>query len=197
MKFKDPYIYSILRSEQTVFSVRDLLILWRETSSKKVYDRLRYYSQAGKLYKIKNGFYAKNKDYNKYEFASKLYSPAYIGLNTVLTMEAINFQYQSSIYVLSYLSRELEIDGQNYIFKKIKSPVLVNTKGLIQECFYYRSSKERTILDIMYLYGDFYFDNLSSIDWDKCFDLVDIYGKKSMRARLESYYQDYKEDYGN
>lgn len=195
MKSKDPYIHSILRAKQSVFSINDLAILWREGNRKNLYERLRYYCKKKMLHKIKQGFYAKDIEYDKFEFATRLYAPSYIGLNTRLGQEGINFQYYSSIFVVSYLSREVKIAEQGYVFKKIKDVVLINPAGLINCGTYYQSSKERTILDVMYLYGDFYFDNLGSVDWDKCFELVKIYEKKQMIKRLESYYKDYKEEY--
>lgn len=195
MDIKDPYLHSLLRSKQTVFSTTDVAIIWQENNRPNLNERLSYYASKNMLHRIRSGFYAKDKDYNRYEFATKLYSPSYIGLNTVLGLEGINFQYYSSIFIVSKVSRELKIDGQNYIYKKIKDEILVNTQGLKKMDYYYQASKERTILDVMYLYGDFYFDNLLGIDWDQCFELVKIYSKKSMVKRLNSYYKDFKEEY--
>lgn len=194
MKSNEFYIYDILRAKNTVFTPGELALLWREGNRKNLYQRLHLYKTSNKLFQIKKGFYAKEKEYNKFEFANKLYKPSYVSLNTVLAMEGLIFQYYETIYLVSYLSRELEVDGQSYLYKKIKNEVLLNPKGLIQKDFYHQASKERAFLDAIYLYGDYYFDNLNPLDWDKCFDLVEIYSSRTVQKRLESYYKDYKED---
>ncbi|MCE2929666.1 MAG: hypothetical protein LW817_08575, partial [Candidatus Caenarcaniphilales bacterium] len=123
-----------------------------------------------------------------------LYKPSYISLNTVLFQEGVIFQYDSSIFLVSYLSRELTVKNQTFIYKKIKDDILLNPRGLIRKDFYHQASLSRAFLDMIYLYTDFHFDNLFKLNWDECFELAAIYENKSLVKRLNSYYQDFKED---
>lgn len=192
---KDFYIYSILNSKNTVFTPDELALLWSESNRKNLYERLRYYKNSGKLIQIKKGFYAKDLSYNRFEFATKQYKPSYLSLNSVLTAEAIIFQYYETLYFCSYLSREIKVGDTNYRYKKISKDILLNPKGLIEGDFYFKASRERAFLDAIYLYKDYYFDNLNPIDWDICFDLVKIYMSKSTEKRLEQQYKCYKEEH--
>lgn len=191
---RDFYIYEILKSQNTVFTPNELSLLWRDDNKANIYRRLSYYCQTGKLIRIKQGLYAKDPNYNRYEFATKQFKPSYVSLITVLREEAMIFQYYETIYLCSYLSRDIEVEKQGYRYKKISKDILLNPRGLEDKEFYFRASKERAFLDALYLYREYYFDNLRPLDWDKCFDLVEIYSSKAMNKRLESYYRIYKED---
>ena len=56
------------------------------------------------------------------------------------------------------------------------------------------ASKERAFLDAVYLYKDYHFDNLGSLDWEKIEDLKKIYKSKAFEKRVNSYYHDYLEE---
>lgn len=184
----------LLRSKNTVFSLKDLAILWSETNYDNLKSQANYYVKTGQLKKLRAGFYAKDSKYQHFELACKIYTPAYISLNTVLGIEGVNFQYQSSIFVLSYLNRELLVDGQSYQFRKIKSSVLSNPEAIINREGYSIASCERAVLDTLYLMPNFYFDNLDPINWDKCFDLLPIYQNNSLTRRLEKLYKRAKDE---
>lgn len=191
MKRTNTHLIDVIRSPQSVFTTDDLALIWQETKRSLVQDRARYYLKTEQLYQIRKGFYAKDANYNKFEFAIKLYSPAYISLETVLAKEGIINQFYETIFTISYLSREINIDSQNYCFKKIKDTVLSNTLGIEFKENYWVASKERAFLDALYLYKEYHFDNLLGIDWDFCFELVEIYRNKELTKRLKSYYTDY------
>ncbi|MCX7974150.1 MAG: hypothetical protein N3B16_06555 [Candidatus Aminicenantes bacterium] len=160
-----------------------------ESNASLLKRRLNYYVQKGELYPIRKGIYAKDKDYDRLELATKIYTPAYISLETVLAREGIIFQHYDRIFVVSYLSREIFCDGQIYVFRRIKDSVLMNPLGVENKGHYYIASMERAFLDTIYLNKNYHFDNLSSIDWDKCLEMVSIYESKAMAKRLNSYYK--------
>ena len=168
-------------------------MLLGETNSKNLKARLHYYVKKNVLYSIRKGIYAKDKNYDRLELANRIYTPSYISLETVLAKEGIIFQYYDSIFVVSYLSREIACDGQKYIYKKIRDVTLTNTLGIVVKGNYYIATKERAFMDAIYLYKDYYFDNLSSLNWRKCRELLPAYGSKALAKRLESYYQIYKD----
>ena len=185
-------INKIYQSSATCFNTNELAMLWRENDIYKVSNRANYYVRTGKLLNPRKGVYCKQK-YDVFELSSKIFSPSYISLMTVLACEGINFQYHSAIYVVSYLSREIKISNQEYYFKKIKDEILLNPAGIIQKDHYAIASLERAVLDTLYLMRNFYFDNLDPINWDKCFELAKVYNKKSLVDRLNFWYQTYKD----
>ncbi len=164
-------------------------MIWNETDVELIKKRVYRYTKMGKLYPIRKGIYAKDKNYNKLELANKIFTPAYISLETVLSREGIVFQHYDQIFVVSYLSREISCDGQTYVFRRIKDVILTNSLNVEKKGNYYIASRERAFLDTIYLNKNYHFDNLSSIDWDVCFEMVPIYNNKAMAKRLNSYHE--------
>jgi len=69
----------------------------------------------------------------------------------------------------------------------LKDNVLYNGLGVKKEGGYSIATPERAFLDTIYLSPKFYFDNLRSINWESCFELVKIYGNKQLVKRLKNY----------
>ena len=192
---KGNYIQTILKAKQTVFSVSDIMLLWGETASDKTKTRINYYVKKGDLHRVRRGFYVKDKNYNRFELATKIYTPSYISFETVLIQAGINFQYYNQVFVASYLSREIKTKDQVYCYRKIKDSILTNSLGLENKDNYFIALPERAFLDVIYLNKDYHFDNLSILDWDKVFEILPIYGdNKRIKKLLKQYYQDYKQE---
>lgn len=181
------YFSKLLRSNNTVFTFKELSLIWNETDVKLIKKRVFRYTKMGKLYTIRKGIYAKDKNYDKLELANKIFTPAYISLETVMSREGIVFQQYDQIFVVGYLSREIYCDGQTYVFRRMKDVILINSLNVEKKGNYYIASKERAFLDTIYLNKNYHFDNLSSINWDKCFEMLPIYDNKAMAKRLNSY----------
>lgn len=189
---KGEYLDILLRSPKTVFTVKDIVLLWRDSNAGAVRVRLNYYARKQKLIRLRRGIYAKDKNYNKYELAANILRPSYISFETVLSANGIVFQYYGQIFVASYLKRDIICDGQKYSFETIKKNVLINSKGIDQNGEYSVATKERAFLDTIYRSKDYYFDNLSPLDWNKVFDILPIYENKKMEKRVREYYDNYK-----
>ena len=185
------FISTLLRSNNTVFTFKELSLIWNETDFKLTKKRVYRYTKMGKLYPIRKGIYAKDKNYDKLELANKIFTPAYISLETALFREGIVFQHYDQIFIVSYLSREISCDSQTYVFRRMKDVILTNSLGIEKKGNYYIASKERAFLDTIYLNKNYHFDNLSSINWDLCFETLPIYNNKSMAKRLKSYHKLY------
>jgi hypothetical protein len=186
------YILRILRSDNTVFTFKDIALIWGETNTDLAKKRIYRYVKAGKLYAIRRGIYAKDKNYDRFELATKIFTPSYISMETVLAKEGVIFQHHSQIFAASYLTRGIVADGQKYVFRKIKDSVLVNPLGIERKGNYSIATKERAFLDMLYLSKEYHFDNLTLIDWDKCFEMLAMYDNKTMAKRLNSYYKNAK-----
>lgn len=178
----------LMRSKNTIFTTKDVSLLWAEPDVNFVRKKLYRYLKTGKLYSVRKGVYAKDKNYEKYELATKIFTPAYISFETVLAKAGVTFQFYGQIFVASYLTRELTIDGQRYSLKKIKDPILINKTGIETKENYFVASAERAFLDVVYLNKDYYFDNLSNLDWNKVMEILPIYGgNKRMAAKIKKY----------
>lgn len=179
-------ILALYRAKNTVFTTKEIALLWQVTDRKTLKARINYYVQHGKLFQLRRGVYVKERNnYDRFELATRLYTPSYISLETVLQQEGVVFQHYTSISAVSYLSRATVCDGQRYIFKRIKEAVLFNPLGVQQRDTYWVATKERAIVDILYLYGQYYFDNLHSIDWRQCNKIAKIYSNAPLLRRLK------------
>ncbi len=191
---KGEYLDVLLRSAKTVFSIKDVALLWNENNNIIITDRLKKYVKFGKLIRLRRGFYAKDKNYNRFELATRIYTPSYVSFETVLTRTGVNFQYYSNIFVASYVTREIEVDGQKISFIKIKNYVLSNTIGIKHTNDIATATKERAFLDRIYVSKDYHFDHLDVLDWDKVFGILPIYNNKRMNKNVDEYYKYYKEN---
>jgi len=188
-KKKKSYILSIYSSKSTVFTAKNLALLWSEADTNLVKRRAYRYVKSGKLYAVRRGIYTKDKNYDRFELATKIYTPSYISMETVLSKEGVIFQHYSQIFVASYLTREIVCDGQTYAFRRLKDSILTNLAGIDKKDNHFIASKERAILDTIYLHKNYHFDNLSSINWEKCFAILSIYKNTEMTKRLNFYHK--------
>lgn len=192
---KKDFILTLYSQPQTVFTLKEVSILFSEIPYPDLKSKVSYFVKKGKLKSPRRGIYAKE-GYNPLELANKIYTPSYISFETVLLKEGIVFQYYETIFIASYLSRDLVVDGHKIVYRQISEPALSNLSGIEEKDGYFIATKERAFLDAVYLYKDYYFDNLGSLDWKKVFGLVPIYASKALAKRVEGYYKDYQEDYG-
>jgi hypothetical protein len=190
---KGEYLEVLLRSSKTIFSTKDVALLWGESNKSVVNNRLKYYAESGKLIRVHRGYYAKDNDYDRLELATRIYTPAYISYETVLTREGVNFQFYGNIFVASYINREITINEQKIQFVRMKDTVLSNTEGIQHQGNYDIASRERAFLDRIYVSKDYHFDNVHELNWDTVFKILPIYRNKRLQAKVNNYYSAYKE----
>lgn len=191
---KGQYMDALLRSPKTVFSISDISMLWGSQSSAAMHVRLNNYVKVGKLIRVHHGIYAKDKNYDRFELATHIYTPSYISFETVLTRTGVTFQYYKTIFVATYVKRELEVDDENISFLRMKDYVLTDTTGIEHVNNVPIATKERAFLDRIYLNKDYHFDNLDVLDWDKVFEILPIYRNKKMADRVKKYFKNYKKN---
>lgn len=188
---KGEYLSQLLNSQKTVFSFKDIALLWGD-SEDAARKRISYYVKKGELKKVRRGFYVKD-GYDPLELATKIYTPSYISFETVLAKEGVVFQYYNQIFVATYLTREILVDENNISYKKLKNSVLTSKKGIVKKENYMIASKERAFLDRLYLTPDYYFDNPSSLDWNQVFSILPIYENKRLKKRTKKIYKNVEE----
>lgn len=178
---------TILRSPQTIFSIKDVSLMWGENDESKISIRLNKYAKAGKLVKVRRGLYAKDQNYNRFELATRIYTPSYISFETVLTREGISFQYYGNIFVASYINREITVGDQKITYVRMKDYVLSNSTGIEHTSGIATASRERAFLDRVYVSKDYHFDNLRSLDWSKVMEILPIYNNKRLEKKIKEY----------
>jgi hypothetical protein len=189
---KGEYLDILLRSNKTIFSNKDVALMWGEEADGSVRVRLNYYVKAKKLIRVHRGLYAKDKNYNRYELATRINTPSYISFETVLGSSGMTFQYYGNIFVASYIKRNMEVDGQRIEFVRMKDYVLSNILGIENSDGYARATKERAYLDRIYVSKKYYIDNESPLDWEKVFEILPIYHNKKMEQTVKKYYGKFK-----
>ena len=180
-------IVKLLKSGKTVFDIKDLSILWDISNKNTLKSKIYYLIKNEKIHKLHYGVYVVDDKYSKYELAGKLKHPSYVSMETVLRNEGCIFQYSEEITCVSNLNRDYVCDGVKYNYRKIKDEVLYNKAGIFFFNHYSIAGKERAFLDLLYLNKNYYFDNLSGINWNECAKIVKIYNNKNLLKRLAEY----------
>lgn len=158
----------------TVFTVIDIKKALDMKNQKSLYNAIYYAVKQKELYRISEGIYSFNSNYSKKEFGNKYRTPSYITLYTVLQESGVVFQPYTSIFVITNRSETVDIDGQKYVYRKIKNEILLNSLGIEQKNDVSIATIERAICDKIYLDGIEYFDNLRNVD----LDLIDRLNKE-------------------
>ncbi len=190
---KNELLTALYKRTETVFTLKDISLMFPDISYVNLKKRMAYFAGKGGIKKIRRGIYVKD-NYDILELANKLYSPSYISLETVLAKEGVVFQYYREIFLVSYLSRSLTVAGNDLGYRKIKDEILFNHKGIERINQTEVATKERAFLDVVFLYKDYYFDNLRPLDWEKIEELKVIYNSKIFNKRISDYYRIYKTD---
>ena len=171
------FILEIYKKPQTIFTFKEISLLFPQLSYKNLKNKVSYFVRVGKLKRIRKGIYAKE-NFNSLELANKIYTPSYISFETVLEPEGIIFQKYQTIFAASYLSRRIKVGDQEIFYRKVKDEILLNSLGIEEKNFYFIASKERAFLDAVFLYKDYYFDNLRPLNWEAVEEMKKIYSNK-------------------
>ncbi|MBW6537760.1 MAG: hypothetical protein K0B11_22315 [Mariniphaga sp.] len=184
---KSDIILAIYSDNRTVYRLKDVAMLTGETRLPSLSKKLNYNVKTGKLQNPRKGIYTKP-DYNQEEMACTVFTPSYISLEYVLQKAGIVFQYDSRITVISYLSRNIEIDGQAYLYRKLKNELLINTEGIDRKPNQINIAKpERAFLDILYLNKEYYFDNLNPLNKELIYKLLPLFQSKILEQKAGKY----------
>jgi hypothetical protein len=181
---KNNIILSIFSDRRTVFRLKDIALLTNDANFQSLNRKINYAVRTGKLMNPRKGIYVKP-GYNTQELACSVFTPCYISLEYVLQRAGVIFQYDTTITSISYLSRKIVIDGNNYSYRKLKNNVLLNTSGILRkEDNTNIATAERAFLDMLYLEKDYYFDNINPLDKEKLEELLPAYNSKELNKRL-------------
>ena len=187
----DNLIAKLYQSSKTILTNKDLALIWEENDKNNLNAKTAYYVKQGALTRLARNIFAKDKNYNFKELATSIYVPSYVSFETVLREAGVIFQHYDTVFVASKWTKTITIDKYAFTFRKLKDVVLYNPAGIINKDHYSIAMPERAFLDVIYLFPDYYFDNLKSINWDQCFELVKIYNNQQLVKRLNKYQKNY------
>ena len=187
----DSLIARLYQSNKTILTNKDLALIWNENNPVKLKDKIAYYVRQDTLIRLTRGVFAKDKNFNSRELATSLYTPSYISFETVLREAGIIFQHYDTIFVVAKWPKTMTVDKYTITFRRLKDLVLFNSTGIVNKDNYSIATPERAFLDMLYLFPNYYFDNLKSINWNKCDELVKIYNNRELIKRLAKYRKNY------
>lgn len=182
---RNNFMYTLLMRKETVFSLTDIAMVMNEDNPDILYSRMRTGVKNGLFLNLRKGIYAKP-GYSPLEMACKIYTPSYLSLEYILQRDGIIFQYDSTITMVSYLSRDIEVDGHIIKYRKIKGPIMISQDGIIRRNFINEATKERAFLDLLYLSPNYYLDNLSGLDRKELDRLLPLYNSKTLYNRVKN-----------
>jgi predicted transcriptional regulator of viral defense system len=183
LKIKD-FILKLYQSKSTVFTIDEIALISGDTDRPNLKAKIHYYVKKGNLRNIRKGVYAKI-DYDPLELATKIFTPSYISLETVLSREGVIFQPYETIFVISYLARRIDVDSHPIQYRRLKESLLLEPKGVIVKQNYAIATKERAFLDSIYLYGEYFIDNPDVIDKERVLSLLEIYNSRAFVQRVQ------------
>ena len=88
------------------------------------------------------------------------------------------------------MTRKIEVENQEIQYRRINEEILLSRDGLIEKEGYFKAERERAFLDALYLYKDYYFDNLEILDKKKIFPLAKNYHSKVLEKKVTQLFQD-------
>lgn len=182
-----PIVLTIFKQARTVFTFKDLSLLFPNISALNLKRQLNHYVKTHVLLNPKPGIYAKE-NYNPEELGNRIYTPSYVSLETVLAEEGMTFQFYETISYASYLTRGITVGNQKFKYWEMPGTILANIEGIENLDGYAKAFKERAFLDMVYLHDNYHFDNLDSLNWDRVFEISKIYHSEILERRVKDYY---------
>lgn len=176
------YVAQLLKSKQTVFTYETLASILHIEKKETIKSLCKRLVQSGILVHIYAGIWTLV-EYDHNEFASKLRSPSYISLETVLQKAGIIFQdYSNTTTMVWTNSLSKTIDNHLYQYRKLQQSILLDPLGVIYTGRYMIATPERAVADMLYFYHHYYFDHPYDIDIDKLNMIKYIYPPTTILA---------------
>lgn len=177
-------------SGKSVFTLGDIQSFLGEKDRRNIVMSSRRMVKAGLILKVGKGYYALNKDYNRYELANAIISPSYVSLHSALLFWGVAFQKEETVHSVAPLNYERQLDGILYSYHAMKKELFFDMRGIIVKDNVSIAGRERAILDSFYFGLLVNIDNQEAIARNELQSLSLIYPKsiqKKTAAFLEKY----------
>jgi len=182
INYRHMKLSELIKTNKTIFTIKEIGDIAQITNPNYLRVLVSRMVKRGDLFRIRQGIYTYTLDYNKFELANKLKKPSYVSLQTILFDKSIIFQdYSSKITSVSKNTSQFKIQGTTYIYNKIKNEIISNPLGIVIKDRVCMAETERAVCDMIYLFKDYYFDNLSNINKDRLLEIAKIYNKRVLK----------------
>lgn len=175
---------TLIDSKKTVFTLGDFQSLWGEEDRRNVMMTARRMVKRELLLKLGKGYYAFNKDYNRYELANTIISPSYVSLHSALLFWGVAFQREETVYSAALFNYEKELDGTLYSYHAMKKELFFDTRGVIVKDYVSIASSERAILDSFYFGLLVNLDNQEAISRNELLSLSLLYPRSVQKEAM-------------
>ncbi len=170
----------ILQSKLDLFTIDDLKQILQTKNEQTIRN---YLSRAKKKWLVENLYYwiwkIPWRKEDIFYLATKIKKKSYISFESVLKKHWVIFQYYWDDIFLASDNTWIKY-YKNYKIKyfKIKDDILLNPLGIKFDLWYPIATLERAICDIIYRSKNYFFDDLSFVDFDKLQKIAKIYNKR-------------------
>ena len=169
----------LLRSQKTVFTVDDLKKILDTTNPATIRNYLSRAKEKGLVEPVYYGIWKLvDKEVDVFELACKLNKKSYVSFETVLKKYWVIFQYYDTIFLASDKSVDKVALDIPFKTMKLKNEILLNPIWVEHKQTYSIASLERAICDRIYISPKYYFDDLSSVNWEKLEEISQIYNTR-------------------
>jgi predicted transcriptional regulator of viral defense system len=173
------------KSGKTVFSTSDLGLLWGIENRNVLRVRIARAVAAKYLTSIQRGLYAlSGMAVNAYELSGKLQKNSYISFETALADSGAVHQWYGSIYAAAPRSCTIQNAYGTFVFTRMPEKVLADRVGVELKKGYAVATKERALLDSVYVHGMRHFDT-EDINSDAVRAMADVYGIARIKRDAE------------
>lgn len=167
----------LINADKNIFSSSDIATIWGITNKNTLWTTLKRYVQNKTLHRIKKGLYSKIEPskLDSFEIGCALAGPfSYVSLETVLSQNGVIMQNVNKITLVG--DRAMDFKYENILFsvRKIDSEFLFNRVGIKDEKKYSIASLDRAVADVQYYNPKYFFDNESSINWNRVSEIKEL-----------------------
>lgn len=177
-------IERLAHSGKSVFTTADLAVIWSITSRRRLLELIKYYLRTQRLTPISKGVYAYGDSLTNLDICQKLVPLSYISLYTSSQIHGLTFQHYNTTFAMALRSKKITLAQGNFEYHRLKASAFYNQTGLTQTDHYVIASPERTVVDCLYTYPHFNFDNLRSINPELLLDIAKLYHNNSLLDRI-------------
>lgn len=181
-------IETLFLSGRQVFNVEDLCLFWQMENAKDVAQLASYYVKEQKLFRLKNGLYSIIDSPSALQIAQKVLTPSYITYQSALKYWGINFQVYPNIHSAALNRRRIQVQDVNYEYHQFPPSLFFSPLGILQKTGFSIASRERAVIDSLYINPTIGFDNLEGVNIALLLELAHLYDKPRIWKALYYYF---------
>jgi predicted transcriptional regulator of viral defense system len=160
----------LIKLDRKLYHTHDLAICWEITNKNTLYTAIKRYVKKGILISVRKGLYSTVplSQLNQADLGIALiHKYAYLSTESVLVKNGVISQNIFYTTFISSVSSKIEVQGQSFLYRKLKDEFLYNQEGIDCENGIYVATTERAVADMLYFDPKYHFDLREKIDFNK------------------------------